>query len=58
MTSVCNLEKQKIRPLVSLFLKTGANFEEKFPKQYVRPMKLFMLENVPFITLSDGFFFI
>lgn len=58
MTSVCNLEKQKIRPLVSLFLKTGANFEEKFPKQYVRPMKLFMLENVPFITLSDGFYYI
>ena len=46
-----------MKPLVSLFLKSGANFDQKFPKNYVRPMKLFMLENIPFITMSDGFYF-
>ena len=56
MTSICNLEKHKLKPLVSLFLKTGANFDEKFPKNYARPMKLFMQENIPSISVSDRFY--
>ena len=43
---------------MDLFLRTGANFEEKFPSEFKRPMRLVMNENIPLVTLSDGFYYL
>jgi len=58
MPTIYQFEKEKLQPIVDLFLRTGANFEEKFPSQFKRPMRLIMNENIPMVTLSDGFFYV
>lgn len=58
MPTIYQFEKEKLRPIVNLFLRTGANFDEKFPVQFKRPMRLFMSENIPQVNLGDGFFYI
>ena len=58
MPSVVTFEKEKIRPIVELFLNTGANFKDKFPSEYKRPMRLIMSENIPMVCLGDGFTFV
>ena len=58
MPTIYTFEKEKLRPIVDLFLRTGANFDEKFPTPYKRPMRLIMQENIPLILLSDGFNYI
>jgi len=56
MPTIHILEKEKLRPIVDLFLKSSADFN-KFPTQYKRPMRLIMSENIPLVCLGDGFFF-
>ena len=58
MPTIVTFEKPKIKPVVELFLSTGANFKDKFPSQFKRPMRLIMTENIPMICLGDGFTFI
>ena len=58
MPTIYQFEKEKLAPVVNLFLRTGANFEEKFPSQFKRPMRLIMTENIPCVFLSDGFYYI
>ena len=58
MPTIYTFEKEKLRPIVDLFLRTGANFDEKFPSAFKRPMRLIMQENIPMVLLSDGFNYI
>ncbi len=55
MPTTYQFTKEKLLPIVDLFLRTGANFDEKFPSQYKRPMRLIMSENIPSISMNDGF---
>jgi len=56
MPTIYNFEKEKLRPIVDLFLRSSADWE-KFPVQFKRPMRLIMSENIPMVCLGDGFFF-
>ena len=58
MPTIYTFEKEKLRQVVDLFLRTGANFDEKFPSQFKRPMRLIVQENIPMVLLSDGFTYI
>lgn len=58
MPTIVTFDKPKIKPVVELFLSTSANFKDKFPSQFKRPMRLIMTENIPMICLGDGFTFI
>ena len=58
MPSIYPFEKEKLKPVIDLFLRTGANFEEKFPQQFKKSMRLIMTENIPMVCLSDGFYFV
>ena len=49
MPTIYTFQKEKLRQVVDLFLRTGANFEEKFPTQFKRPMRLIMQENIPMV---------
>ena len=55
MPSTYIFEKEKFSLLMEVFLQTGANFEEKFPSQFKKPMRVIMNENIPMIFLSDGY---
>ena len=57
MPIIHQFEKEKLKPVVDLFLRTGADFEHKFPSQYKRAMRLILNENIPRVLLSDGFTF-
>ena len=55
MATVHLFEKEKLKPVVNLFLGTGANYEDKFPTQFKRPMRLVVSENIPSLRVCDGF---
>ena len=56
MPTIHIFDKEKLRPIVDLFFKTGADFN-KFPASFKRPMRLIMSENIPQVHLGDGFLF-
>jgi hypothetical protein len=58
MPPVFVFEKEKLKPLLKLYIETGANFEEKFPSQYKRPIRMIMNENIPMVHISDGYYHI
>jgi len=58
MPTVFQFEKEKLKPVVDLFLRSGASFDDKFPSQYKRPMRLIVNETIPSVTVCDGFFFL
>ena len=58
MPTIYQFEKEKLKPIVDLFLRTGGNFEERFPSQFKRPMRLIMNETIPAVQVMDGFYFV
>ena len=56
MPSTYVFTQEKLKRLVELFLNTGANFDEKFPNPFKKPMRVIMNENIPSVFISDGYF--
>jgi len=54
MTSVYQFEQERLKPLAESFLNTDFDFD-LIPAQYLLSMRLVMIENIPFVTVSDGY---
>ena len=58
MPTVHCFTKEKFLPVINLFLATGGNYDEKFPTQFKRPMRLTVSENIPSVRVCDGYHWI
>jgi len=57
MSRTHTFERPKLHSYLQLFMKTGCDFENAFPKQAIKPFRLFVYENIPMVMLGDGFHF-
>ena len=58
MSKQHHFDKARIQYLLTLYLRTGCNFEENFPQELKKPLQLYFHELNPMVQLGDGFTFI
>jgi hypothetical protein len=58
MSKQYTFEKELLKNLIQVFLTTGCNFEDGFPADFKKPIKLYFHETIPMVQLGDGFNFI
>ena len=54
MSSVYQFEQERLKPLAESFISVNFDFN-MIPGSCLRSMRLVMIENIPFVTVSDGF---
>jgi hypothetical protein len=50
-------EHPKLASYLKLFMKTGCDWDNAFPRQAVKPFRAYVHENIPMVMLGDGFHF-
>lgn len=50
-------EHPKLSSYLKLYMKTGCDWENTFPKQAIKPFRAYVHENIPIVMLGDGFHF-
>jgi hypothetical protein len=58
MSKSFHFEKERLKPILSLYISTGCNYEEHFPATYKKPLTLYFHDLIPMVQLGDGFHFI
>jgi hypothetical protein len=58
MSKTYNFEKERLKPLISVYIKSGCDFENHFPQNFKKPLNLYFHELIPMVQLGDGFHFI
>jgi hypothetical protein len=58
MSKQFKFEKERLKSLLTVYLKTGCDFELQFPSNFKKPLILYFHELIPMVQLGDGFHFI
>ena len=58
MSKQWRFEKDRLKQLVTVFLRTGCDFENAFPTAFKKPLQLYFHELIPMVQLCDGFHYI
>lgn len=57
MTSIYIFEQERLKPVISHFINSGCDFNA-VPLELRKSLRLFVIDNIPYMWLSDGFHFI
>ena len=58
MSKQYTFEREQLKTLVKLFLDNNGQFNENYPEEAKKAMKLFFYDTIPMVQLGDGFNFI
>ena len=58
MSKPFTFEKERLKPILSVYIGEGCDFENTFPSNFKKPLTLYFHELIPMVQLGDGFNFI